>query len=221
VAKGKFGTMTKIEWYRLPRAQAADVLGKIGASAESAVFSEQLTEVTWRPLPFYERFKLFRLTNYATLPCFTMDYLGDDVTGIFYPLDGLANTIYNVNEEDKLHLSESNIIDYLDFFFEEVRGPDGDIYLIKNPSDLPILSSLPENQKQSVIEHHRALQIDSDIMPGEFNINGTLYYDGSLISALIRVQASGRLSIHNQTLLLQGIHFPGSPIENTYMGDSY
>lgn len=213
--------MTQKEWHRLPREQAAEILEKIGASAESAVFSEQLTEVTWRPLPFYNGFKLFRLTNYATLPCFTMDYLGNDTSGVFYALDGLANTIYKVNEQDKVHLSESNVIEYLDFFFEEVRGPDGDIYLIKEPTDLPMLSSLPENQQQSVIDYHRPLQIDSDIMPGEFNINGTLYYDGSLISAMIRVLASGRLSIHNQTLLLQGIHFPMSPIEHTYMNESY
>jgi hypothetical protein len=191
----------------------ADALNKIGESDESAVFSEQLTQVTWRPLPFYERLKLFRLTNYATMPCSTKDYLGDDVGGIFYALDGLPNTIYYVNEKYKIHLAENNVIEYLDFFFEEVRGRDGAIYLIKHPSDLPMLTSLPENQKQCVIDNHCPLRIDSDILPGEFSINGTLYYDGNLISTLIRVQFSGRLSIHNRTLLLQGIHFPISPIE--------
>jgi hypothetical protein len=212
--------MSENKWNRVPKEQAHQILKTVSSSADSAVFSEQLTEVTWKNLSFYNNLKRYRLTNYATLPCFTMDYLGDPDSEKFYPLDGLANTIYDANEQDKISLTKENIIDYLDFFFDQVQGPDGDIYLIKTPQDLPMLSSLPENQQQSVIEHHKGLVVNSDIKPGEFHVTGTLYYDGSLISAMINVQESGKLAIQDQTLLLHGIHFPMSPIQHTYMSDT-
>ena len=212
--------MSKPDWHRVSREQASAILKKIGSQADSAIFSEQMTEITWSYLPFYSRYRLFRLTNYATLPCFTMDYLGNEEEGVFYALDGLANTIYTVNDCEPVKLTADTVVAYLDFFFSQVRGPDGDIYLIKQPNDLPMLSSLPSNQQKSVLDTHKPLIIDADIIPGEFNINGTLYYDGSLISAVIRVAPTGKLSIHDQMPLLQGIHFPMSPVEYTYMGES-
>ena len=212
--------MSKTTWNRVPREQANEILKLVSSSSDSAVFSEQLTEVTWADLPFYKNFNHYRLTNYATLPCFTMDYLGDIENQIFYPLTGLANTIYDANDQDKIDLTEDTVVAYLDFFFKQVQGPDGDIYLIKTPEDLPMLSSLPENQQQSVIKNHKALVINSDVKPGEFHVSGTLYYDGSLISAMINVQKNGKMSIQDQTLLLHGIHFPMSPVQHIYMGDA-
>lgn len=191
----------------------------IGTNADAAVFSKQLTEVTWRPLPFYNRFKLYRLTNYATMPCFTMDYLGNEAEDKFYTLDGLANTLYDVNDDDGIELDISNVVSYLDFFFAQVQGPDGDIYLIKSPDGLPMLGSLPQNQQDSVREHFQPLSVEDLPDSEEFKIHATLYYGGSLISAYIHVHKRGLISIKDQSLLLQGIHFPQSPIEHKYMSD--
>lgn len=207
-------------WNRVPPEQADMILTSVSDDDNAAVFPSELTEVTWRDLPFYSKYKHYRLTNYATLPCFIMEYLGSSDDNAFYPLTGLANTIYDVNDANPIKVTRDNVVEYLDFFFRQVQGPDGDIYLIKDPDDLPMLSSLPDNQKQSVVQHHQPITIDSDIRPGEFDVRGTLYYDGSLVSAKIQVNNTGKLSIHDQVLLLHGIHFPASPVHNTYMGDS-
>ena len=191
----------------------------IGAQADAAVFSKQLTEVTCRILPFYNRFKLYRLTNYATMPCFTMDYLGSEAEDKFYTLDGLANTLYDVNDHDGIELSADTVVPYIDFFFAQVQGPDGDIYLIKSPEGLPMLGSLPQNQQDSVREHFVPLDVSEDPDNQSFKIRATLYYGGSLISAQINVHRRGLITIKDQTLLLQGIHFPQSPIEHKYISD--
>lgn len=207
------------QWHSMPREQAGDVMQKISSAADAAVFSGPMTEVTYRPLPFYSHFKQFRLTNYATMPCFSMDYLGNPETGVFYALDGLANTLYDVNDDDRIALTAETVIEYIDFFFTHVQGPDGDIYLIKTPEDLPMLGSLPENQQASVRESHRPLTVDPQPAEDGFLVGATVYYGGSLISAEIFIRADGQISIQNQSLLLQGIHFPMSPVEHNYMGE--
>ena len=211
--------MEKPEWHRLPHEQAAEVMRAIGANADAAVFSKQLTEVACRTLPFYKNFKLYRLTNYATMPCFTMDYLGNPDNDKFYTLDGLANTLYDVNDDDHIELTFDTVVAYLDFFFAQVQGPDGDIYLIKSPEGLPMLGSLPENQQNSVREHFQHLITEADPDNEGFKITGTVFYGGSLISAHIAVHKRGLITIKDQTLLLQGVHFPNSPIEHKYMSD--
>ena len=209
--------MNKAHWEKLPQDQAVSVMRTIGDAADSAVFSLQMTEVTCRKLPFYKQYQHFRLTNYATMPCFKMDYLGDPETGQFFPLNGLANTLYDVNDNDQVELDANTVVDYIDFFFAQVQGPDGDIYLIKSPDALPMLPSLPQNQQDSVREHFQNMKVDST--DNGFVIAATLYYGGTMIAADISVKKTGQISVGNQRLLLRGIHFPTSPVDYTYMDD--
>ena len=211
--------MAQIEWERLPQEEASVVMRTIGESADSAVFSVHMTEVSRRPLPFYNKFKLYRLINYATMPCFKMDYLGDGETGHFFPLDGLANTLYDVNDSDQITLTRDTVTPYLDFFFAKVQGPDGDIYLIKSANALPMLNSLPENQQEKIREHFKDIQISETEDQNGFLIQATLFYGGTLLSADILVKKNGQISVDNQKLMLRGIHFPSAPVEYTYMDD--
>lgn len=182
------------------------MLDKMGNAADAVVFSKEATEVAFKTLPFYHKYKLLRLTNYATMPSFTMQYLSDETQ--FIPLDGTAAPIYAVNDKDHIRLDENNVIEYLDFFFANVQGADGDIYLIKAPEKLPFIGSLSPEQQQSIIKSYKPLRVYADVAPYSFRVSGTLYYDGSLISATIHADPEGKLSIFDQTLLLQGIHFP-------------
>ena len=195
-----------MQWTRLKREQAAEMITKMGAAADAIIFSKDVTEVAFKTLPFYSRYKLLRLTNYATMPSFTMQYLSDDKR--FIPLDGTAAPVYEANDTDHIRLTEDNIVEYLDFFFSHVQGADGDIYLIKDPKKLPFIGSLTQEQQQSIIKSHKPLRVYDDVIPHSFRVSGTLYYDGSLISATVHADPDGKLSVFDQTLLLQGIHFP-------------
>jgi hypothetical protein len=211
--------MSQRDWQRLPQEEASIVMRTIGDAADSAVFSVQMTEVTCKPLPFYNKFKLYRLINYATMPCFKMDYLGDGDAGHFFPLDGLANTLYDVNDNDAIELSRDTVTSYLDFFFAQVQGPEGDIYLIKSANALPMLNSLPENQQDKIREHFQNIQIRETDEQDGFLVHASLYYGGTLLSADIHVKKSGQISVQNQKLMLRGIHFPSAPVDYTYMDD--
>lgn len=191
------------------------VLGKLSGHRDAVVFSKEATEVSWRSLPFYSNYKLYRLVNYATMPTFSMMYLSNDDE--FISIDGTANPIYAVNEKDPIRLNEMNVIPYLDFFFSNVQGSEGDIFLIKDPRKMPFLESLSENQQQSVINSFKPLKVSADADGAGYKVHGTIYYGGGLISSTIQVTADGKLAFHDQNLLLTGIHFPYSPYSQNWL----
>jgi hypothetical protein len=202
-------------WTRLNRDDAHQVLNRLSGTRDAVVFSKEATEVSWRSLPFYNKYRLYRLINYATMPTFSLTYLSDGEE--FITLDGTANPIYTANEKDPIRLNEMNVVAYLDFFFSNVQGSEGDVFLIKDPKKLPFLSALTKEQRESVYSGFKPLQVSQNAAANHFRVSGTLYYGGGLISSSITVLPDGKLSFHDQSLLLNGIYFPYSPYSQAWL----
>lgn len=196
-------------WNRLAKDDAHAVLRKLSGQKDAIVFSKEATEVATRNLPFYTKFKLYRLVNYATMPTFSMTYLSNGID--FIPLDGTANPIYAINDRDNIRLNEMNVVPYLDFFFTNVQGSEGDVYLIKDPKKMHFLDSMTSKQREAVENSFRPLSVQQDGAANLYRIKGTLYYGGSLIASIIQVFPDGQLAFQEQSLLLSGIHFPYNP----------
>lgn len=202
-------------WTRLKREEAHQVLDRLSGNRDAIVFSREATEVACRDLPFYSTYKLYRLINYATMPTFSMTYISNGID--FLGIDGTANPIYAANGKAPARLNADNVIAYLDFFFSNVQGSEGDIFLIKDLEKMPFISTLSANQLASIKGNFRPLTVTAEKAQGPFRISGTLYYGGGLLAATIVTQADGRLSFENQQLLLTGIHFPYSPYSQPWL----
>lgn len=203
------------QWIRMNREQSEKVFNLLSADADAVVFSRDVTEVCWRALPFYKNYRLYRLTNYATMPTFTMQYLSDGAS--FIALDGTANPIYTADEKDPLMLTQENVIPYLEFFFSHVQGSEGEVFLIRDPSTLPFLSSFTSEQKDSILHSFRAAAVAFDQGLNAYKVTGTLHYGGSLLAAAIVVHPDGKLSFEEQNLLLSGVYFPASPYTQAWL----
>jgi hypothetical protein len=201
--------MAQTAWIRLNREQSQRVLNQLSAHKDAVVFSPDVTEVCWRPLPFYTDYRLYRLTNYATMPTFTLSYISNG--DIYIALDGTANPIYTANDKDPVKLDETNVIPYLEFFFSHVQGSEGDVFLIKDPQRMPFMSTLSLAQQQSIIRSFKPIAVSADHAHHTCRVSGTLHYGGGLLAATIVVSHDGKILFQDQSLLLTGIHFPDSP----------
>jgi len=192
-------------WYRLNREQSNGVLSKLGNHRDAIVFSKEATEVCWRPLEFYDRFKVFRLVNYATMPTFSMYYLSNDEE--FITVDGTANPIYTVNDKAPVKLTESNVVSYLEFFFKNVQGSEGEVILIKDNKRLPFADVLNDKQRVTLFKGFKPIEIKSEGNRG-FKVQATMYYGSAIIISQIQVGLNGQLAFLEQNLLMTGIHLP-------------
>ncbi len=204
-------------FHRLEKEEGHAILDRLKSDERAAVFSKEFTQISYKSLNFYDNFKIYRFVNYATLPSFIMEYLGDG--NVFVALDGTANPIYAVNAEAPINLNDDNIIDYLDFFFEHVHGSEGDIYLIKNAKDIPSLDSLDKAQRKTVMDAY----IDLERLPPsddlEFRVRATVYYAGCLLASVINVTKEGRISFSQRQMLLKGIAVPKNEVNYQWMGE--
>ena len=201
--------MAQTQWIKMNHEQAGRVLGQLHGREDAVVFSRDVTEVAWKGLAFYNNYRLCRLINYATMPVFTMVYLTDGTD--YIQLDGTANPIYIADEKDPLMLNEENVISYLEFFFSNVQGSEGEVFLIRDPHKMPFMNTLSAVQRQSIIDHFRPPLVSFDPAANAYKVSGILHYGGSLLAAVIVVATDGKISFQEQSLLLSGIHFPDSP----------
>ncbi len=136
---------------------------------------------------------------------------------VYIPLDGTANPIYTADEKDPLALNEENVVPYLEFFFSNVQGSEGDVFLIRDPRKMPFMDSLSDAQQQSIVNSFRPPAVAFDQALNAYKVSGTLYYGGGLLAATIVVMPDGKISFHEQSLLLSGIHFPDSPYTQAWL----
>jgi len=210
-------TVHKVNWQRLDKSSAHHVLDHIAREVDKGLFPEISTEVKCQSLDFCKNFMLYRLTNYAAMPSFRMDFLSDGEN--FYYLSGSAEPIYNVNKRAPIALREDNILNYLDFFFTNVQSEDGDIYIVRDPASLPFMSSLPQEQQIELNAHHLKPSIEFDAMTDAYIIKTTLYYAGGLMTSVISVSTSGEIDFLDLKLLLSDMthYFEVQSAEDYYV----
>lgn len=206
--------MAQLQWEKLNQQEAVRVLDQLSARPDAIVFSRAVTEVSKRNLSFYSRYRLCRLINFATMPTFSMTYLTDGTD--FIGIDGTPGLIYAVNRKDPIALTEANVVDYIEFFFSSVQGLDGDVFLIKDPKHMPFMDILTPEQRQGFTGCFQPVRISTD-STGTFEVNATVYYGGGLIKAVVQVTPEGKISFHDQSLLLSGIHFPHNPHSQSWL----
>jgi len=188
-----------MDWERLNRDKSADIIGKITHASDDTLFSGSSSEAVCTALPFYKSFLLYRVTNYATLPSFSLDFLGDGNT--FYLLDGSPDPIFMVNSRGNLRLKYENIPDYVEFFLKYVTTEDGDIYIIKDPDNLPFLDSMSIEQQISLKQRFSPPTLDYNDQDDCFELRGDIYYGGTLLKAKITVSMDGAISFSDHAML--------------------
>lgn len=154
------------------------------------LFDPNTTEARMRSLPFYRSTKLYRLTNYATLPAFSLFYIGDGENYSY--LSGDFDNMSFYNTPDNLILNEETVLPYLDFYFIFVRMDVGEINILGERDQYHILESFPEDTE---VSYDEAKEV--------FVIRVPLYFDGTIMSGTIEIDKHGEVSITDTKMSVQ------------------
>ena len=110
-----------------------------------------------------------------------------------------------MNDKGVLTLTEATILPYLSFYFEHVSGDDGDIIIINNPHDMPLLDSLGPAVYDSVFNHHKPAVVTLNESEGNFTVEADLYMDSQLVRAQIDVNNKGRVTMTSQKMIVHDV----------------
>ena len=189
----------QIQWHKLDRDRTVAMIDSVKTAGDYILFTLATSEAKCARLPFYRNFLVYRLTNYASLPSFSFDYIGDGKT--FFHLNGGAEPIYDANSSGGLVLNEQTVIPYVSFFFNHVSGPDGDIFVIDDVQDHPVLHTLDESQAAALTAQFQPSEVIAN-PDGSFVIITTLLYLGAMVRATIEVSGIGEIDIKDFHMLM-------------------
>ena len=200
-----------MNWQRLDRDTTLKVIDSVKSAADAGLFAPGTSEVQRARLSFYGPLSLYKLTNFASLPSFTFEYLGD---GVFFKyLDGTEEPIYAMNDKGHLTLNDRSVVDYLDFFLSHVTVDDDEMFLIQNPHDMPQLDSLDPGDAAIVVRNHTPAKIDYDGGYDKYTVETDLYSEGQLLRAIIEISGNGRVTVTSRRMIVNAVaHSFGSEI---------
>lgn len=192
-------------WQFLDKADLEAMVAHVKTSDEAVLFNPAMAQGKFTPLPFLHEFRLYRLTNFASMPILSLHYLGDG--GRYFYLDGTAEAIATIANIGDLHLTASNIIAYLNFYFFAVVQQDGEMFLVQDPdtypfqdqSDFDIIPGFAFGHGNPKYE----IATESD---GGFLVDTPLFMDGTLVRAQIRVDPNGKVHILSQRMMVGDGH---------------
>ncbi len=189
-----------MNWQKLERSETARIIDRVAKTPDGTLFSLATSEAVAATLPFYRGIMVVRLTNYATLPNFQLDFLSDGQ--VFYLLDGSPDPLQKVAARGALNLNERNVVAYVDFFFRHVTTEEGDIYLIRDPDDMPFMDSLSLDQQIRIKREHTDIRVGYNRDDDTFAVHSDLYFAGVLLKATLSVATDGEIEVSNHSMLM-------------------
>ncbi len=192
-----------MHWQRLDRDNTIKTIDSVKSASDAGLFSPATSEVQKARLSFYNGIDVFKLTNFASLPSFTFEYLGDGIH--FHYLDGTETPIYTLNDRGHLTLNERSVIDYLEFYFAHVTVEDEEMCLIRSVHDMPLLDSLDVDSLDAISRNHKQPAVQYDAGFDTHTVEADVYAEGLLIRATIEVNSTGRVTITGRKMILNAV----------------
>lgn len=189
-------------WHRLDRDKTLSMITRIKSAGESILFSPATSEAKTLRLPFYESFLLYRMTNFSSLPTFSMDFLSDGET--YYYMDGSDGPIMRVNQMSGFNLTPETVLAYLNFYYCFVRLPEGEIIILKSPEEASIIDLYDDERREELEAIPTPCKIEEARESGLINVTVPILYDGSPMEALISVTREGKVTTSPKRMLTMG-----------------
>jgi len=197
-------------WTALSGADREAFLAQVNALQEKFSFSGEGVFVHWRPVPFYPRCALIRLTDtdWSPLPL-TLWFVGQG--GSLTMLDGTSRPIHDLNQKAGIELTPETILDYLRFFCFFVHGDAGPFHIVETVEDLGLLGSLTDGQRLQLEEALFAPLLDERTGDGgSFFISANILYGDTLYRAKFRILPTGPVEMLEDESLFGGLVTAGN-----------
>ncbi len=191
------------DWQKLDSEKAARILSEINPHLEPVPFSMESTTVRAQRLPFYKTYELYELTDLSAIP-------GARKYAIYKPGDvNVVNwtnqAIYETNEKAPITIDRNNVVEYVKFFFNYVRGRHGRFQIIETIDDIRWQIEPPLQGRKVMQEMLEPVTFVSQDEDGTFNLEAFMVFKDSLFKTKVHVKKDGLVSMSDEELKIEGM----------------
>jgi len=191
------------DWQKLDAEKAARVLSEINPHLEPVPFSMESTTLRAQRLPFYKDYELFELTDLSAVPGARkyVIYKPGDVNVINWT----NQAIYETNEKAPIQVDQKNVVEYVKFFFNYVRGRHGRFMIIETIDDIRWQIEPPLQGRKVMQEMLEPVTLVSQDDDGTFNLEAFMVFKDSLFKTRVHVKKDGLVSMSDEELKIEGM----------------
>ncbi len=166
-------------------------------------FDLEQTIIRCQPLDFYEGYELLELTDMSSIPAAKKYavYKEGDVNII----DWTNDSIYELNKNAQIELSENNITSYIKFFLEYVHGRHGKFTVIESEYDIKWQVEPPAQGRKIMQDMLKPIQLINKDDEGSFNLKAYITYKDSLFTTDIKVSNDGLVEMSDEEVKIEGM----------------
>ncbi len=195
--------MFKDAFIKLDSAQAERMAALVAPHLD-VKFDPAKSTVMIHNLSFYEGYFIVEISRHDQQPPITRTAICNDA-GDVHVLDWSNEPIYQLNKNVPINLSVDSAADYVRFFFNYVRGPQGRFLLIDNVDDIDWREEPAAAGRKALGKMIEPLRLLSKEKDGTLIYIMTVVFKDSLFQAHAHVKPNGLISMQNEELLVEDI----------------
>ncbi len=149
-------------------------------------------------ISFYKGYYLLDITDNNSVPSIRIFavFNGDNLV----LLDWTNSPIYKLNKDIPISLNDKNVIDYVRFFFNFVKGKHGKFIIVESLDDISWKENPPPSARHAIGKLIKPLTIISK--NDDYIIESTVIFKDSLFECTITISKSGKVSIENEKIII-------------------
>jgi hypothetical protein len=119
-------------------------------------------------------------------------------------LDYQSRTIYELNNKIPVKLSAGNVCEYVEFFFDHTRGPEGRMIVINNTDQFQWREEPPLAVRKALASVIHPMSVSAwDERENKFEVSAHLLFRNHLFNTLIHIDRHGRVDIQDRVLQVE------------------
>lgn len=185
--------------------EIATILDVVNKKVEGSVFDPLETTIMAIDIPFYENHRFLDISDHATNPPLQRFAVQKNDTLDFTLLDWSYKTIREINISAPIELNDKNVLEYLRFYFEYVKGRHGRFIVCETADHIKWKDEPPVEVRKELNKALHPLEIKEKRKDGVYHVIGFMMLKDALFICNIYVEPNGKVTIAEHEVLLENI----------------
>ena len=190
---------------KLEMDEVAAIVDEINKDIEGSIFDPLETTILAIEPSFYPGYRFLNVADHGSNPPLERFVFQKKGMQDYTVLDWTYKTVYKLNEQAPIKLTEKNVLDYVRFFFMYVKGRHGRFIVCESSDNVQWKDEPPLEVRKKLNNTIQPLKIEETRDDGVFTIKAFMMLKDALFTVDIFVQPTGKVIMSDHEIVIEDI----------------
>ncbi len=185
--------------------EVASIIDALNKQIQGSIFDPLETTIMAIDVPFYEGYRFLDVADHATNPPLQRFVFQKKDTQEFTVIDWDFGTIYGLNHDAPIKLTDENILEYVRFFFLHVKGRHGRFILCETADHVQWKDEPPAEVRKALNDALNPLELKEKRKDGMYVLKAFMMLKDALFTVDIFVDQVGEVTMSDHEILIEDV----------------